>query len=393
MTGEEWNKLLYDNGICDAYQYISNSRRTIGIALYCKELILSLIAKMEKQHDEWQAGLYEQLFSHEGGIRSFALTNANLPSYTLEVCGIETNAPFLLDKLTKDFFQYIRNAFDGMAQAANAICLASCSEKIEKVDFHSMKKTLGSNKYAQLFPNVYTWFCDVASSSEFSYIEAFNNRTKHICDVYLKLSMAILAGENKTEINPFIKKGEQHKRQSIAEFLAAVYDFTSTAYEDLLSKLKIEASKHQLVCNRFHNIHIYQEKIGSDPKEWYSLAYLESNSDIAGMPDEIEVLFACERDGMILAKNCPINTIYIKNALKDHDYIGKYVTSDPYGDDTLLVYRKYKKIPYDGKSLPLCFQAKEDPENNGVFYHANPFMEITVVSDDEGFCKRTQLPF
>ena len=39
------NKFLFDNEICDAYQYISNARKTIGIALFCKELILSLISK------------------------------------------------------------------------------------------------------------------------------------------------------------------------------------------------------------------------------------------------------------------------------------------------------------------------------------------------------------
>ena len=393
MTGKDWNKLLFDNEICDAYQYISNSRKTISTALFCKELILSLIAKMEKQHDEWKDDLYKQLFSQENGIRSFALTNTNMPSYALEVCGVETNALFLLDKLTKDFFQYIRNAFDSLSQAVNAICLASSSEKVEKVDFRFMKKVFEDKDYGQLFPSIYAWFSGVASSSEFSYIEAFNNRTKHICDVYLKLSMAIFAGENETRINPFVKKGEQHQSQSVAELLAAVYDFTSKAYTDLLSRLKVEVPKHKLVQNRFHRIHIYQEKVGSDPKEWYSLAYIESSSDIADLPDEIEVLLAVEREGIVEAKNCPINTIYIKNPRSDHDYIGRYVTSDPYGDDTLLMYRKYQKIPYDGKSLPLCFQAKEDPANNGVFYHANPFMEITVVSDDEEFVNRTQLPF
>lgn len=104
MTGKEWSKFLYDNEICDAYQYISNTRKTIGIALYCKELILSLISKMEDDHNEWQKALSEQLFNQKDKIKSVALTTSNMPSYNLDVCGIETNVPFLLDKLTKDFF-------------------------------------------------------------------------------------------------------------------------------------------------------------------------------------------------------------------------------------------------------------------------------------------------
>ena len=120
MTGRELNKFLFDNEICDAYQYISNSRKTIGIALFCKELILSLISKMEADHTAWQTVLFGQLFNQEEKIKSIALTTSNMPTYDLEVCGIETSAPFLLDKLTKDFFQYIRNSFDCMSQAVNA---------------------------------------------------------------------------------------------------------------------------------------------------------------------------------------------------------------------------------------------------------------------------------
>lgn len=111
------------------------------------------------------------------------------------------------------------------------------------------------------------------------------------------------------------------------------------------------------------------------------------------MPDEIEVLLVCEIDGEITANNCPINTIYIKDPQTDHNYIGRYITTDICGDDTLLKYRKYQKYPYIEGTLPLCFQAMSEAENKGVFYHANPFMDITTISDDEDFLKRVQLPF
>lgn len=393
LTGRELNKFLFDNEIFDAYQYISNARKTIGIALFCKELILSLISKMEADHTAWQNDLFGQLFNQEDKIKSIALTASNMPTYDLEVCGIETSVPFLLDKLTKDFFQYIRNSFDCMSQAVNASCLASHAKNIERVDFGVMKSVFEQQTYDQMFPIITSWYEKIANSNEFSYIEAFNNRTKHICDVYLKLSMAIMGGENESTINPFLKKEMQHQRQTVSEYLTSIYDFASNAYSELLSELKVEILKKQLVENRFHKVKVYQQKFKSDTENGYSTVYIDATTDIANMPDEIEVLLVCEIDGEITAKNCPINTIYIKDPQTDHNYIGRYITTDICGDDTLLKYRKYQKYPYIEGTLPLCFQAMSEAENKGVFYHANPFMDITTISDDEDFLKRVQLPF
>ena len=393
MTGRELNEFLFDNEICDAYQYISNARKTIGIALFCKELILSLISKMEADHTAWQNDLFGQLFNREDKIKSIALTASNMPTYDLEVCGIKTNAPFLLDKLTKDFFQYIRNSFDCMSQAVNASCLASHAKKIERVDFGLMKSVFEQQTYAQMFPNISSWYGKVANSNEFSYIEAFNNKTKHICDIYLKLSIAIIGGGNESTINPFLKKEMQHQRQTVSEHLTSIYDFASNSYAELLSQLKVEIPKKQLVENRIHKVKVYQQKLKSDTGNSYSIVYIDANKDIANMPDEIEVLLACEIDGEIAAKNCQINTIYIKDPQTNHNYIGRYTTTDIAGDDTLLKYRKYKKYPHVEGTLPLCFQAASEAENKDVFYHANPFMEITTMSDDEDFLKRVRLPF
>ena len=393
MTGSEWNKFLYHNEICDAYQYISNARKTIGIALFCKELIISLISKMEHAHNEWQNALFEQLFNKKDKIKSITITTSNIPSYDLDICGIETTAPFLLDKLTKDFFQYIRNSFDCMSQAVNASCLASQAKNIERVDFNLMKGIFEKQTKAQMFPEISSWYEKIAKSDEFSYIEAYNNRTKHICDIYLKLSMVIIGGENESTINPSLKKGMQHQRQSVSEYLTSIYDFTSNSYSELLSKLKAEIPKKQLVKNRFHTVNVYQQKFKSDVENGYSIVYIDATTDISNMPDEIEVLLAHEIDGEIIANNCPINTIYIKEPKTDHNYLGRYIANDIYGNDTLLKYRKYKKYPYIEGTLPLRFQAMTEADNKGVFYHINPFMNIITTSDDEDFLKSVQLPF
>ena len=123
------------------------------------------------------------------------------------------------------------------------------------------------------------------------------------------------------------------------------------------------------------------------------MVYIDATSDILNMPDEIEVLLIHEADEDISAKNCPVRTIYIKDPNKDNSYIGKYVTQDNCGDDTLVKYRKYKKITPEANNLPLVFQAMTADESKNVFYHANQFMDIATISDDPDFSKRVQLPF
>ena len=392
MTGKELGKFLYDNGVYDTYQFIQNTRKTITTACFCKDTILSLIKRMENEHKSWQENLFVVLNQQENPVKTISITPNGMPSYELSVCDVPITAPFLLDKLTKDFFQYVRNAFDCMAQAANTACLATKAKKINTVDFGQMKKVFTQQTYSQMFSSISAWFTTIANSDKFHYIEAFNNRTKHTCDVYLKMSMALLSDKNEISINPFLHR-EQYQNQDVASFLMAVYDFVSSCYVDFLSILKQEISKQAFVENRYHKICIFQQKLKDSPDSGFSMPYIVGTTDIANMPEAIQVLLLVERSDKIYAKNCPFDTIYIKGPNGDFDYIGKYITSDSFGDDTLVHYRTYSKVPHNSNDIPLCFQAMEDPKQKGIFYHANMFMDINTISDDDDFIKRTQLTF
>ena len=259
MTGKELGKFLYDNGVYDTYQFIQNTRKTITTACFCKDTILSLIKRMENEHKSWQENLFVVLNQQENPVKTISITPNGMPSYELSVCDVPITAPFLLDKLTKDFFQYVRNAFDCMAQAANTACLATKAKKINTVDFGQMKKVFTQQTYSQMFSSISAWFTTIANSDKFHYIEAFNNRTKHTCDVYLKMSMALLSDKNEISINPFLHR-EQYQKQDVASFLMAVYDFVSSCYVDFLSILKQDISKQAFVENRYHKICIFQQK-------------------------------------------------------------------------------------------------------------------------------------
>ena len=393
MTHEELQELLFDNEVYDAYQFIQNAHKTVITVCFCKDVILALIKKMDTEHQQWQENLVSQLTKQEGPLKQIGIAANGLPSFNLSVCDVEITAPFLLDKLTKDFFQYSRNTFDYMSQAANAACLATKAKKISNVDFGFMKKVFDQQTYSHAFPNVSSWYNLVASSTEFQYIENFNNRTKHTSDIFLKMSIALLGSEYEMSINPFYQKSQQHPKQDIAGYLELIYKFVSTCYTEFISALKAEIPKKVFIENRYAKIHILQQKLKDNPNSSFSMPYIDMINDIKSMPDTIQVLLVAKHSGKVYAQNSPFETIYVKGPNGNFDFVGKYVAETLYGEDALLQYRKYKKVIHQKTDIPLCFQAMNDPSQKGVFYHANMFVDIQTITDDKDFEQRVLLPF
>lgn len=206
-------------------------------------VISDLIEKMSNEHDEWKNNLFNDLMDQENDLKKVAITTENLPDFQVKVSDVEVPVVFLLNKVTKDFFQYIRNSFDSMAQISNAALLANKAKKIDTVDFPKMQSVFSQQTYSNDFPGMSLWYNTISSSSEFSYIDAFNNRSKHTLDVYLKVSMDLLGSQNLTEINPFYRKDVQHERQDVVSYLDSIYEFTLKSFEEFLRTLREEYVK------------------------------------------------------------------------------------------------------------------------------------------------------
>lgn len=387
-------KKLYDGGVYNAWQYVVNTSKTIQTAAYCKNVIQAIIATMETEHTKWETNLFAQLQSQDGSVRKISISSDDLPKHELSIAGVEVPSSFLLDKLTKDFFQYCRNAFDCISQIGNAACLAFREKKVEKVDFPFMLQTFQQQMYLQAFPDIAAWFEKISKSDEYVYLDAFCNRTKHICDVYLRVSLAFMGGENRADINPFYRKDVQHDKESIYTYLSTIYDFVEISFKEFLALIELELPNRTYVENRYHQLYAYQQRMKDNEESDFSVVYIKENVDVHQMPDEIEILLLSEAaDGDIWSKNCPIDTIYIQSATNENDYVGKYVASELCGDDTLLRYRRYQKQIADPVQPPMRLEILREWQKNKIFYKNNPFIEITAVSDIDEFLARVQLPF
>lgn len=81
---------------------------------------------------------------------------------------------------------------------------------MDSVDIQIMVRCFNQQTYSAAFPKMQSWLNKISQSTEFKYIEAINNRTKHTGDIANKLSMGILGSSNRAEIGPFFRKDIQH---------------------------------------------------------------------------------------------------------------------------------------------------------------------------------------
>lgn len=392
--------ILYDNGVFDAWQYFVNVQKTIETSEFCLKMIDSTLENIHQQHSEWQNKVADELFSQDSPVKQWTLTSSNMPKYMTSFQGVDFSTYFLLNKLIKDFFQYSRNVFDGMAQISNVALLCFYSKKPDSVDFPCMCKTFNQTTYSAEFPKTKNWYNNVSTSCSFKYIDAFNNRIKHTCDIYIKFSLSMLSDDHSEIINPFFRKDDQHSQHDVSTYLTTILDYIKGEFDNFSSIILEECAAKKYQINQYNRLCGFQQHRKNDPtannvNTDFALVYIETNDSIENMPDEIRVLLLNKSaEGEIFYKNCSFDKILVNKDGVDYNYIGEYVAEEPCGDDTLIKYRKYKKHTVEHPEV-FFVQAMTDWQNNPnkTFFKVNPFISFKTVSDDENFMKMIQLPF
>lgn len=383
---------LLDHKVYSAWQFIQFTHKNIETVNYCFQTINNVIDKMSMKTVRWEQNLFsdfvEEVTVEGKKAQKVTVTVDNMPNYELRVAGEKVDPWFLFDKLLRDFFQYSMNAFDSISQIANAGLLANKGKKVDSVDFQRMVQAFGQITYSTEFPKTSAWFGNVASSPEFSYIEAINNRTKHTADIANKLSMGLLGSANNAKIGPFFRKDVQHKEKELSDQLQATIDFLNQSFTDFMTAFCDEFVLDIHSENRRHEIGgVYQQKPKDEPDQNLSYAFIPVENDFTSMPDELYFLLAKKSDE-IYAHVCPFEHILVCDG-EPHSILGRYVAEDFTGEDCLLGYRKYIKDNNTVGAACLFYEMQD----SATFYHKNLFFNVTAVSDDQSFLGRTALPF
>lgn len=393
MVDSTLKKELIAHNIYSAWQFIEYTEKNIATVQYCSDTIKNIIDKMTTKTVRWQQNIssdfVDEVTEDGKNVKHLSVTTENAPTYEVRVAGEKIDPWFLFDKLLRDFFQYTMNTFDSMSQIINAGILANKGKKVDSVDIQIMVRCFNQQTYSAAFPKMQSWLNKISQSTEFKYIEAINNRTKHTGDIANKLSMGILGSSNRAEIGPFFRKDIQHGKNELSDQLLATLDFLNDSWDEFQNVFKEEFVRDVYIQNRRHGISgVRQQKLKNEPDKDLSYAYIEVNGSFDTMPDELYILLVTEREDDIYAHECPFNTILVTGS-SNIDVLGRYKAEDVIGDDCLLHYRKYRKDTEIIGGICMFYEQQEKT----VFYHANPYFNVESISDDNEFLTRTSMPF
>lgn len=383
-------KELVTQSAYTSWQFIEYARKNMEIADYCAATINRIVQKLSIKTIRWEQDLFSGLIDTDidgKSVKKVTVTEENMPEYEMRVIGEKVDPWFLFDKLIRDFYQYVMNAFDSMSQIANSGLLGKYGKKVDKTDFQIMQKTFGQATYKPMFPLTSAWFTNTFNSPEFKYIEAINNRTKHTADVGNKLSMGILGGSNVTKIGAFFRNDEQHQTKDLSNQMQATLDFLYNSWDDFMMVFLQELQMKKCIDGRRHFISgVYQQKYANEQNLVY--AYINVEGKFETMPKEIYIALVREYEDEVKATNCPFDHILVRGST-ELEILGRYNATEEVGDDCLLRYRKYVK---DENVVGGVCIAHEAIQKDVTFYHWNPFFDITTISDDAEFRRRVQMP-
>ena len=165
--------------------------------------------------------------THHVVYKKFMRNNLDLHIFDLNIKTVE-----LLDKEIIDLFQYSRNAFEMMGQAINEGIL--CGEfVINRVYFHKCAQAINKDS----FPKTCAWFESVTGSTEYKYLTAFNNRTKHIGVIDTSYGFHL---HDKVKTKASISSFSQEDLKNIFDILDKTIKFTINYFVKFLEVLKDE---------------------------------------------------------------------------------------------------------------------------------------------------------
>lgn len=392
MDFDVLKKELAEHKVYTAWQFIENATANIRVARYCLDTIVAISEKMTEISHKNNEEISKKLISH----KSIAVTDTDLPDFSIDIAGNGVDGFFLIQKLIRDFYQYLRNSFDSIGQIANAGLLANKGKKVDKTDFPAMKDRFQQQTYSGEFPLTSAWFSKTDGDGEFKYIDAICNRVKHTAFINNQVSIGLFGCENKMNMGAFLRNGEQHEKANLRDKMQQAIKFTEDSYIEFLTAFSVEFKNDMHVSGRYHDgIKVYQQYMEDSELSSFSLPYIISQESFATMPNEIYVLLLKSNEGEIKAADSPFPSILITSTDDYKTAVGRYVAAaeDTVGKDNIVKYRKYVKDT--DTTDPQIAMIKSIRDGTGKFYRANPFFDLQTVSvsEDDTFLMRATLPF
>lgn len=332
--------------IFDTYQYIEGAYKNLRIAKFCADVVEKLIDLENKKHSDFKNGMSESISEQIVSKNSaeIDITQNDLESEKISIAGIEVSATWLLEKYIQDYFQYVRNIFDGLSQVIHSGIIANKSKNNnEQIDFSRVHEIM--QKYKNDFPKTFNEVEYIFNSDIFKYISHVSNRIKHISPLKITMSHEIFGSKSTFEIKAFEKNGIMHLKKDINTIIKEISDFSNIQFLKLIDTV-VEESKFKINAdNRISKVNFYKQHNYIDEKSTFTIVFLQVTNSIDELKDEIQVLpVKCDGDN-IIACNLWVDKILVCSGDGNsiNECYGKFVAKSKLKNDGLYHYQTYEK--------------------------------------------------
>lgn len=181
-------KLLFDNKVIDALQFLTNAAKKLRLAEVEINALTYVNNRIKESYDLWNKELLDNGRSNL------------LPSVTLEYFGTIMSDDDANEKITGSFFHYLHSFFDNFAQFINTSLLANKEVDINKASFAVIRTKLRTYpEYSTILKELENF----SQTTEFQYIEDFNNINKHQYTIDVQCTLTLKDGHMEQEIPEF----------------------------------------------------------------------------------------------------------------------------------------------------------------------------------------------
>lgn len=212
--------VLEEKGLIDAWQYACSAKYALHAVCVIRNRALELL--------KLKAGNYKDIVN---GIKELSEEDMLIfpPGDVFEVNDNKTSISFAIGLCIKDVIQYSRNFFEYLSQVTNVLYLSP------RLSEDEVKFSLIKDKLARTNNNeIADWFKSVSEDDRYLFVNDYNNRTKHVCDIGYSIIVNFEDGAMTGETNLFRKKNRVYDKRDIFEVMDECENLLSDKFKDYL---------------------------------------------------------------------------------------------------------------------------------------------------------------
>lgn len=340
MDFSRFQKILAQNKVYDAWQYVQSLNETLDYMSMSEELLEKVYAHRMAVLESSAQGILRTAVETGKAI----VTEETLKATHLDIAGFELNDELFLKKTSLEFFHYARLSMDVLFQIINASLLGDSAIAVDDKSIASkLLKAVGREPN---FAALKAMLDAVKIAPEFCYLQGLDNHVKHIKTVLVSVSNSfILGNQNTFQIGGFSYDGTKFPAYDAITKIREIQAYVKQTIDEILLETEQQVPHCLDTKRRIQNLNFHmqvQKHDGVSSVDFISF-FIYVNDDLSELPSEINVYpLIVKPNDDIYSFDFRFEEIFIKKK-SDNSIVG--IAKLKNGLSTTEVYRTFTVSP------------------------------------------------